>query len=404
MTLTIGRAASLRVKDWRRSGNRSTITGFINAASASEADARRQQLLGMVDNSAENAFPLTWSVDATVDGYYRVDGVDVSRVGVERGSRASFAVGVERVDGYSAPQFEAIVLNQLRTNPHGIVAGDGGVWGFPINSTEYYTGNSSGSISRVTADGTMKCYYQNASIPSTNIGRFYVAPASRYLGSAQIEVSYGGTYYPLVGNEIPAGATWRLSNGLVRLTQNGAVALNFEPYAAAGWDAATSFTIGGATTSGAASSIFGARVVRNSPEKVVIRLSVLFAGISGPVNSVDLALQVGSRYVEGTVVSVQQSDYYVEPSSATAATALTGGLRSTATDANGNRFVLASSTAQANNVATGRVKASTSTYNTWPFMIGFEVDIGSTGARDAAQELVNQYHRVLGLQQRIVAR
>ena len=88
MTLTIGRAAVDNPEKVSSSGGRITLEGDIapangtDAANVDEFLARRQQLVAMVDNPDMDVWPVTWSEDDTLDGFYRVRRAEVDPASV----------------------------------------------------------------------------------------------------------------------------------------------------------------------------------------------------------------------------------------------------------------------------------------------------------------------------------
>lgn len=412
MTLMLGRFTTPDEPDGgsvRMRGDELQFESVLSASTFDEFQARLQQLRGLVDNGDENVFPFTWSEDPNMDGYYTDVDVDVRDSETMLATfNVPFSVRMRRIGGYSAPQFEWIVQQLLRTNPHGIAVGTGtqpgGVWAVPSSAVELSTGpgGGAGNFSRTSADGALTCVNTNSSVGTVNLASFYLPPANRYDGAAKIEVSYGGTFFPIVGSQIPANAVWRLSNGLIRVSLSGA-SLAVEPFDGTQWDPAGLFRIGG-TTPGLATIIGTPRVLRNSPELVVLRCSVRLAtGLTWGVQTLDLALFAGHRHIEGRLYSTAQATWYVEPVVATASTALTGGLRSTATDANTNRFLLAGAAAQTNDLAIGRLR-NTAAANALDFMVGYEINIGTTAVPDTAQIVVNKYFQSIGTRQTVVTR
>lgn len=406
MTMTIGRATGLREGSIGREGDARRFAGTIIAASNAELDARIQQLEGLVDNPDEPVVPVTSTVDSNLDGFYFVRGVSVSPVGVEGGTRARFIIDVVRVGGYSTPQFEWIITQMFRTNVHGVLfnsgTAPGGVWAVPSSAVELNPGGFPYVYTRTADDGALTVLATNGSVGTTYFGSYFLPPASRYQGMCKIEVLYGGTYYPVTGTQIPAGATWRLSNGLLRVTASGGT-ITVSPYDGTQWDPAGSFQMG-ATAVAQTLTFSTPRIIRNSPERVVIRLSAPGSlGLSAGANVLDITLSAGQRHAEFSLVSFGQTDWYVEPTPGIASTALTAGLIATSIDANGNRFQIHNPVAQSNNLATGRVKLNASA-SVFDFMIAYEVNTATVAAQDAHVQVLNKYFQVIGSRQSIVVR
>lgn len=409
MTITVGRFTSVEDPyNITQDGDRFSVGIDVIPTSAGDlhhAKAQRQQILGLV-NDDDPIVPVTWTEDSTFDGYYRVVGssCEPAEAYLNNGwMRAK--IDLERVDGYSAPLLESTLTSVVRTNAHGITTASAvPVWAYPQSAVEAWWSGGGTIYSRTSADGTLNVHRRGVP-PLKETARYYIAPASRYVGAATIEASYNGTYRNVIGAQLPAAYnTWRLSNGLIRITQPTTTTIAISCYDGSQWDTAKSFQFGGATTAGAVTALSTPRIVRNSPEAVGIRLSVAVNyGIGWGTQFMDLVVKRGARFVECVLDSTSQSDYYVEPASSEAGTALTGGFRATSNDAAGNRYVLASPLAQTNTLASGRLKA-TSTVNTFPFMIGLEVAGSGAATVDAAQELIYQYHVPLAERQMVVTR
>lgn len=289
MTLTLGRCQlgnTVDLSTVTRSGEQLTIGGTFFPTvdgDVDQSDAVRQQLTGMVGNADEMAFPLTFTVDPDLDGFYTVGGIDIS----ERPSRASGAFGytlnLSRVSGgYGNPTFEVSCTNITRTNAHGIggnplviVPGDG--------STLTYDVTGFGSIglfdTRATADG-IGVFLLSVGDPNGRAYRFDVSPADYYRATCQVEVLFGSTWFPVVGRQIPLSFQWRISNGLIRFTSGTAGAQAtmelwngsaWVSWPVGYWDGTAIRKIGRTAPGYPNERAIAVTVLRNSPEQVVIR-------------------------------------------------------------------------------------------------------------------------------------
>src|SRR5438445_209425 len=81
--------------------------------------------------------------------------------------------------------------------------------------TDYFKGAGGGFNVRGSADGNL--YVFNGGNVS-DLARFYLQPASYYIGAATFE--QGSPLQPVVGRQLAQNdvVNWRLSNGLVRVT------------------------------------------------------------------------------------------------------------------------------------------------------------------------------------------
>ena len=127
-TLTIGRfSMSDGPSAIRHDGDFLELELQIDAATTStpaEAKVLRQQLLGMVDNPDESAFPLTFSDDSDLDGFYTVLSVQCEpfEMFLNNGTMG-VSVSLRRVaNGYQNPTIETTVVSRLATNSHGVLS------------------------------------------------------------------------------------------------------------------------------------------------------------------------------------------------------------------------------------------------------------------------------------------
>ncbi len=123
-------------------------------------------------------------------------------------------------------------------------------------------------------------------------------------------------------------------------------------------------------------------------------------------------MQRGGRSVIATVRADNTGRVTVAPSSNTAATAITGGLRQTSNDANGNRYVLAGSNGFfGNDLVAGSIAqsddpgtAGNQYYSYATFAIGAELDGSSATGRNTAQSVAYELFSGRSESCRVVAR
>lgn len=311
MTLTVGRAAlgnSVDLATVGRSGDDLALEGTFFptvTGDTDEADAVRLQLAGLVENRDEPVVPITFTVDPKVNGWYAIDSVSTR----ERPSSAeigafAYSISARRVAKYASPLIEIDSTSVVRTNGVGITATEVealGAW-WHESAQSIPAGNP---LSRDSSDGPVYATYLAS--PFSVLARSYPTPANRYLGSARLEVLYGSTWFPVVGDQVPltAAANWRLGNGIIRvspITYTGAFGathygIRLEAWnQAAGawqtvvdlkhgeftggafddqtqWGIAESFNFNGGTRN---YSPMIPKVVRNSPETVTIGFDTVY--------------------------------------------------------------------------------------------------------------------------------
>ena len=409
--MTIGRCSITEDPDagsLRQRGDVVSFSSVINASSVDEMKARVQQLRGLMDNDDETVFPFTWSEDSSFDGFYTDFQVEVADYATMLTNGACpFSLTMRRVGGFTAPQFECIATTVVATNAHGLpTSTPAGIVALPYTNLQEasiptsFAGGSSNSFligtTRTTADGLVRYCAPTDQTPFRYM--WATSPAYYYEGSARFEQSFGGTYYEMNGQQVrPVSSAWRISNGLMRVTISGTT-ISVAHYDGSTWDTAKLWTIGGVTpTAPLLASVTSARVIRNTPEEVIVRVvPKMEATASSTV--VDISLRRGCRWAAFSLTSNYTTDWYINTSPNEAGTALTGGFRATATDAAGNRYVVGGLAAQTNTLANGRLKLTTAA-QTFNFVIGSEVAADGSG-----QTLLNQYAQTVIENHRVVIR
>jgi len=372
-----------------------------------EMKARIQQLRGLMDNDDETVFPFTWSEDSTFDGFYTDFQVDVADYATMLTNGACpFTITMRRLNGFADPQFECIATTVVATNSHGLpTSSPSGFIAIPFADLfeagipTSFSGVQGGGFvtSRSTSDGIVVYSTPPTSTPFRFI--WGTPPVRYYEGSVRFEQDYGGTYYPAHGQQIvPIASAWRISNGAVRVTLTNS-AISVSHYDGSAWDTAKLWTLGRASSGTVLEVVKYVRVVRNSPEEVIVRCGFhTDATARGSLSTLDISLRRGCRWAAFSVSSSYTSDWYINASPNEAGTALTGGFRATATDAAGNRYVVGGLAAQTNTLANGRLKLTTAA-TTFQFVIGSEV-----GADGSGQDVLNQYAQTVIENHRVVLR
>lgn len=364
MSFTIGRA-SLPVdpSSARWSGDQLTITGWISPTTANDTNhayALRQQLLGLVNNPDEQVFPCTFSVDPNWDGYYYVNSVNVDGDPglMEIQGRMPYSITLTRLAaGYSRPMIETVYTLAVRSNALGVAPAVTVNSSFPSSSGVYASETTLAVVGTATCeDGT--CSVAATTCPVIASGQTFVAPGDYYKTSARIEIKYGSTWYPMMGQQIPngIGLNWRISNGFTRLypTQvSGNGRFTVERYKSGVW-AGREFCIqtGAASpyyaTADPAGTPLTAKVITNTPAIATIRCSYSY-GVY------DFTIRQGDSFAEVSLNWPGSSGSWgVACSAVVASTAFTGGLRATANDANGLRYLLSCAQATTTDLVNGR--------------------------------------------------
>lgn len=382
---------------WEVSGDDVRFTGVLRASSVADAKFLRLQLNGLINNPDEPWVPFTWSEDPTAwDMFVTVNSAKVSTVPMSlTAGWFPFEVSMTRLaDAAHAPQVESRLCGGLRANAHGIVLGTTVPWwATPDDATMDFLGLGAGgagiTVATRTADtGSMSVQYASGGIFLDDAFTSYCSPADWYDGAAKIELTgdNGSTWRAVTGTQIPNLATsWRINNGLVRVTYGGAAGLfTVQHYVGGSWITAKTYRIH--TTAGATVGTAITRtpttvtILRNSPECVSIRVGMEYSTSYRSPIYLDLRLRRGALWVDGAVVVAQGfvdllvslATYIgVGRNTAEAATGHTSGLHATAADAAGGKYTISTSVAKGDDTTQGGFWATTQA-TVFPFMIGYE--------------------------------
>lgn len=428
MSLTIGRVSiTQNLSELDFDGDRLALAGWFFGTDLNHAKVIREQLIGLDGNEDEPDVPVTYSYDSKVDGYYTVGSVNVSQiigVSYER-FKFQYAVKLERVQGgFGLPVCEVAAALALRTNALGITTGAGGQVWVPSTASFRAARFSNGEVAmmisgagfvRTSATGPVvyAVYFPTLSPPFMAVTSAAL-PADYYDGSAMIEQSVGGVWYPVVGDQIGSvvGNLLRIGNGLVRATFHTDGVLAIEIFDGAVWESSTSFSLINATSSTWIAE-GGWKIVRNAPDACTIRTSASFDANTFPA-SVTLHMERGKMLFE---VFVDNMFYTVDngtdlgaalrlqANTATAATALTGGIRQTSNNAQGHRWIMTSPSAVTNDLTNGRITIAAPAVPTIAqFGLGWELNGSASVAPHIAASIAQEYFGVAGTRQRVVSR
>lgn len=359
------------------------ITGEIAPASAAEAITIRNELYRMTEIEGL-ILPVVFSSDPTLNGYYRLVSAMVDVIETSLSGWYPFSIALDRVGADSRIAIQARTVGGLRVNEHSITTGT--YEPLSVAPPGFFTHDHAGlawtSFTRTTDDGNVTCFQ----ITDFDVDPIFSLPvANYYKGGAKAEI--GTTLRVLAGldcENLPKN--WRIGNGLIRVTPNATNGrLEVSHYDGTSWETAKiyQFKIAG-TEVGDWQSV---SVMKNDPSIVVIRLQ---AGTTSRL-TLDLTLKRGHRIVEGRVNRDVSSTFEVLRNTTEAATAITGGIRATSNDGDGNRYVIASNEVPGSKDTTnGGITSDSQTV--WSFFIGSEIGGSGAAAPDDADSLVKQFH------------
>lgn len=261
----------------------------------------------------------------------------------------------------------------------------------PVGVTSYYTGSTvpAGTVTRDSEDGAVTVF---TGIP-VDVAPRWTAPAASYLGGSARVLIDG---IRRAGTETADGAAWELSNGLLRVTADGA------GFAVSAWDSGAYRSVKGFVPAVSGANLTATpefTILRNTAEEVGARLT--YPAVPGRL-TVDLSLRRGARFVAVLMKRHAAATLGLRRTAAEAVTAPTGGLQATSADADGNRFVVLSSRVP------GTTDLSTAYFSkasvtSLDLAVGFEVG-ASPAAGDAFADLLLQYLGTTGDRTRVVRR
>lgn len=433
MTLTIGRAAVDNPEKVSSSGGRITLEGDIapangtDAANVDEFLARRQQLVAMVDNPDMDVWPVTWTEDDTLDGFYRVRRAEVDPASVYLATGVGrYRVELERPVGLVSPLVECSTVSLVMTNAAGVTASTAkSIWAAPgeADAVESPTKAATYPTDTRTPDGdaAVKLFRVAAGLSS---GTFLIDPADFWAASARVEVTFdaGTTWYEVPGRSLPLTASnWRLSNGLVRITPSATGIVDVSFFNGSGWSAAQPVNLEMRYPASPTynyrfnyDTIVSAVAIRNSPEACTLRLTIRPSSLISGSNSwmvhaystFEMTLRRGEVLVRCTHTPTGAYGYSTVGvgTSGGAQTGLTSGVRADGT-VNSGRILIGFGGAPATaDSSQGTPGANLFRYSTAQFCIGYEIAAASATTYNAAQQVIYQYLAALSEVQKVVLR
>jgi hypothetical protein len=405
--------------------------GFADLASAADAKAVRQQILGYTERGTAPVLPLTWDVDSDVDGYYRLRSAAIetnTRLYNARDLTASFSL--ERIRGYSAPLIESIYTGAARSF---VTSGAASVkpW-VALPST--WRGESE-TLGRYIFSG-IRLISPTLGMRNSSNGLHYgetilshAEPTDFYDGAVTFRSGPG--LHVVTGRQVAASPSdWSLDNGLVKIVASEDSASMFSIYTrlanGTGWSTRAKRLVVYENAGGVADDWpYGAgtyvtpltvSVIKNAPEEVAIALRYPYddydAPSTGALGAVDvrISLRRGARVANVSISSSTASTYGMRYT-----TGFTGpgvffshdgglpnhGVIEPATDVDGQKSLIFNGSASMTLSASGRTRLSSSA-TTVDVGVGSEVSPGD--AEDVHTALLAQYLAAQSEVQRVVAR
>ena len=375
-------------------GDRLALSGIYIAASLAAAKVIRQQALGL---NEEDVVPLQWAGDSDLTGYYKVLRATVTPVlGVSYESFAfRWSLDLERVGGgYASPIVEVVASHGTRpTSPNDVTAAR--MFFLPPGYLHQSIG-ATGASGRVSSDGDVPTPGSNSQ------GAYGVAPANFYKAAATIETQVGGTWYPLIGRQLPklaAADDIRLTNGLVRFHLADDGVITFEVWDTSAYESVGTFTAAAGIVTGSLRVAAAPTITTNTAHTVAIRVPVTGSDIGERNVYLDISLQRGQAFVAITF-NATSSTVTLGASATTASTDVTGYLRQTSNGASGNRWLIGSDLAMTKDTTEGKVTVTSAI--SADMFLGVEINGSSATTANTAVDIAAQWWAGMSVTERVV--
>lgn len=284
VNLIVGRAGTdieiASVSDVTLDGSDLSLRGHTWELSYGEAARLREQMVAYADGGGESVVPIRCIDMPELDGFYTVDSVSVSAAN----GRATFGIfdfslRATRVRGFAAPLFESIIQGITRpgfdgasTPFHSLPAAVKGYETWVATPTSVTRPSETGDVVVFTS-GSL---YERATV------QYFVPGENWYDGAATVSVN-GSVVTGVQIINAPTG--WMLSNGRVRLVGEPGGWFRTErwdgsKWASPGaWAPARRIGTGLGATYPAMETPHTLTVVRNTPQRVGIRLTTDAASV-----------------------------------------------------------------------------------------------------------------------------
>lgn len=410
--------------DYRLEGDRLSFRGYAYGASQEQAQALRQQCVGLQGNPDEPVVPVRCSWDSSLDGFYRVsrasaevDPSDDARY------RVRYSIECEQVSSFAMPRVEIVTQGVQRSGSTTVYSGN--YWHARPSAWDGYTVNSTGvttytSEVMVGDDGAYSYYVQSAALSNSTINvttttsAYYAAAVSVYEGASLYRVNGRQSYnYP---------TSWKMSNGLIKVTPSSTTAYLFHVSGykmgtaswTTGYDVEIGHLTGGITwTTDSCATPYTMRILRNSPEECVLRLqfqtATALAG-SGALSAhqVDLALRRGERGVRtyfqataGADTSRQWGFMFRPQTTCVSAGYNSYGIEFASNNADGVKYWMSTATACTMGVAGGRIYRSAAGSSLEAFVGMYEAYLGTELQGSGSSGWQARYYAAMGETQRV---
>lgn len=360
------------------------IKGTLIAPTLAETLRQRDEIVGLREG---RLVPLTWDQDATLDGYYLVEGADADVVSLLDKGVVDYSIDLQRLGGAADTWFQSKLIGTVRTNDHGLAAAEVLPW-LAIPAWGDWLIDQAGAVHTNAFVGNDVQVFYDVDLPARPLN-WRVPPAYYYAGAATVKID------SLVTDRLwtpTAPATWELTNGLLRV-QGTTINADFTiaAYVGAAWESVKTWQhgYGAAPTWLAGVASAQVQVIRNEPHVVTLRLLCIDGNLQ-VTDWLDLTLRRGAHWLEVTHHRTTADELAQQTTTAEAVTAVTptgasavAAYRATANDADGNQLLSGVAKTIGSSAAGGEIVTSATLADGWFFAGVIPAGSGAAAPVDA---------------------
>ena len=389
LDVDVGDPEKIQESGARQGARQLRFAGALIGATLDETKALRDELLASAELG--RVTPVTWTGDASLDGFYRIRSVSVATRSLNDKGFAPFAVDLERIGTAGDLVFRTKLTGTVAANDHGITETESAAFWAPARGAVAVDHGATvpSTVSRTGPSGAVVVFLD----VGYTVDPFWTITAAAFYNGA-VKVSTGATLRERAGLSVANDpGNWRLDNELVRVTPNATGGrLDVSHHDGTQWETEKVWRIqSGGSDVGAWDAM---AVLRNTADEVAVRLTRDVT--AGGRYTLDLSLRRGSRFVEGYLTRHAAATLKVVLATAEAGTNITptggtgvGAVRKITNDSDRNRYVVGSAKSFVSDFVTGGLSIASTT--TLDFFIGSEIAGGGAAAGDTADDLVGQY-------------
>lgn len=336
--------------------------------------------------------PVVFTDKTQLTGIYLVDGASSVLVDEQNGAvvTATWSMSLQLLGSGRDVEFESRIPQIGRADELAGTQTPSFWHAPPVGFADYFTGPTvpGGTVVRGSQDGAVTVY---SGLP--NVAPRWTVPAESFMaGSARVLLDG----IRRSGTVTASHEGWEISNGIVRVASDGA-GFTVSAWSGSAWESVKGYRPAVSGTNLAV--VPELTILRNDAEEVAVRLT--YPTAPGRV-TVDLGLRRGSRFVTGVMKRHAAATLGIRRTAAETVAAVTGGLRASSADADGNRFVMGSSRLLGT-VDTSTAYMSKAAVTLFDFFLGVEFG-ASPASGDAFADLLAQYLGSTSAQTRPVRR